>query len=198
MLNGQANQQPSSRTNAAGAMNAGGLVIHTWATSVQVFLHKNVGDRFLGIHAAAVLLLVPVYGAFWQGYDLRPLMWFLPVYLGAVTVARLGIASRRHDGTRIHSFYTGFPRCMKARSKLSEVQFKRYIEPVLAASTGLTLCMMGERPLGVYLIIAGVCLFISVSMSELQFEQRAAAMNDQVIEQQYVAERFREMQGNGY
>jgi hypothetical protein len=87
---------------------------------------------------------------------------------------------------------------MKARSKLSEVQFKRYIEPVLAASTGLTLCMMGERPLGVYLIIAGVCLFISVSMSELQFEQRAAAMNDQVIEQQYVAERFREMQGNGY
>ena len=198
MLNGQQRQQECSGPNPTGTMNAIGWLIHTWATSVQVFLHKNVGDRFLGIHAAAVLLLVPVYGAFWQGYDLRPLMWFLPVYLGAVAVARLGIVRRRFNGTRIHSFYTGFPRCMKPRSKLSEAQFKRYVEPVLAASTGLTFCMMGERPLGVYLIIAGVCVFLSASMSEIQFEQRATAMNDQVIEQQYVAERFREMQGQGY
>ncbi len=191
-------QQPSSGPNVAGMANAIGFLVHTWAASVEVFLRKDFGDRFLGIHAAAVLLLVPVFGVFWEGYDVRPLFWFVPVYLGAVAVARLGMAWRKRKGIHIHSFYSGFPRCMKAHSRVSEVQFKRYFEPILAASTGVTFCIMGEQPLGVFLMIAGASVYLSVTMSELQFAQRAAAMNDQVIEQQYVAERFREMQGHGF
>jgi hypothetical protein len=192
-------QQQSSGPSHAATMNAAGFLARTCATSVEVMLHKRLGDRYLGLNAAAVLLLIPMYSLFWPGYDLRPLMWFLLVYLAAVVIARLDILTRNRNGTRIHRFYSGFPRCMSSRSKISELHCKRYVEPLLTALAGLGLYhLQGERPLGVYLMIAAACLFISVTISEIQFEQRAAAMNDQVIEQEYVAERFREMQGNRF
>jgi hypothetical protein len=196
MSNGQ--QQQSSGPSHAATMNALGFVFRTWATSVEVLLHKRVGDRYLGLQAAAVLLLIPIYAMFWPGYDLRPLMWFLPVYLGGVAIARLDVLTGKRNGLRIHSFYSGYPRCMNRKTKMTELQCKRYFEPLYVASIGLGLYLLGEQPLGVYFMIAGACLFISVSMAQLQFEQRAKAMNDQVIEQEYVAERFREMRGDQY
>jgi len=198
MLPGQQQQQQFSGPSHAATMNALGFVARTWATSIEVFFHKRVGDRYLGLNAAAVLLLIPIYSLFWQGYDLRPLMWFLMVYLGAVVIARLGVVTRKRGGVRIHSFYSGYPRFMNGRSKLSEVQWKKCVEPFVSAFFGAGLYVQGERPLGAYLMIAGACLFISVAIAELQFQQRATAMNDQVIEQEYVAERFREMRGNGF
>jgi hypothetical protein len=179
-------------------MNALGFVVRTWATSVEVLLHKRVGDRYLGLQAAAVLLLIPIYSMFWQGYNVGPLMWFLLVYLGAVAVARLNVVTRKRNGIRIHSFYTGFPRCMNKRTKMTELRCKQYFEPLYVASAGLGLYLLGEQPLGAYLMIAGACLYISVTMAAIQFDQRAAAMNDQVIEQEYVAERFREMRGGQF
>lgn len=198
MFNGQQQQQQSSGPSHAATMNALGFVARAWATSIEVLFHKRVGDRYLGLNAAAVLLLIPIYSLFWQGYDLRPLMWFLVVYLGAVVVARLGVVARKRNGVRIHSFYSGYPRFMNDRTKFSEVQFKKCLEPIVSAVFGAGLYVQGEQPLGAYLMIAGACLFITVSMAELQFNQRAMALNDQVIEQEYVAERFREMRGGQF
>ncbi len=193
MFTGQQQQQQSSGPSYAATMNVLGLAVRTAATSLEVFFHKRVGDRYLGLNAAAVLLLIPIYSLFWQGYDLRPLMWFLVAYLGAVVIARLGVVTRKRNGVRIHSFYSGYPRFMNGRSKLSEVQWKKCVEPFVSGFFGAGLYVQGERPLGAYLMIAGACLFISVAMAELQFHHRAMALNDQVIEQEYVAERFREM-----
>lgn len=193
MSYGQQQQQQVSGPSPAAAMNVLGLLIRTWATSVEVLLHKRFGDRYFGVQAAAVLLLIPIYSLFWQGHDVLPLMCFMLVYLGAVMVARLDIVSRKRNGARIHSFYGGFPWYINARTKLSELQCKKYFEPLYVAAAGLGLYLLGEQPLGVYFVIAGACLFLSVAISDLEFERRAAAMNDQVIEQEYVAERFREM-----
>lgn len=197
MSSGQQHQPPSGPSQAA-TMNAVGFVVRTWATSVEVLLHKRVGERYLGLQAAAVLLLIPCYCLFWRGYDLQPLMCFFVVYLCGVGVARADVLSRKRSGMPIHSFYTGYPRLRRARCKLSEVKFKKLFEPLITAGFGFGLYLLGEEPLGMYILIAGVCMFLSVAMSEMQFETRAAALRDQVIEQQYVAERFREMQGYGF
>ncbi len=194
----QQQQQQSSGPSYAATMNGLGLAIRTCATSVEVLFHKRVGDRYLGVQAAAVLLLIPIYSLFWPGYDLRPLMWFLVVYLGAVVIARLGVVTRKRGGVRIHSFSSGVPRFMNGGSKLSEVQWKKCVEPFVSVFFGAGLYVQGEHPLGAYLMISGACLYISVAMAELQFRHRAMAMNDQVIEQEYIAERFREMRGNSF
>lgn len=196
MINGH--QQQASGPSHAAASNALGFVFRAWATSVEVLLHKRVGDRYLGVQAAAVLLLIPIYCLFWPGYDLQPMMGFLVVYLCGVAIARSDVLSRKRNEVRIHSFYSGFPRCMNGKTKMTEVQCKRFFEPLYTASIGLGLYALGEQPLGVYLMIAGACMFITVSMSLMEFEQRAAAMNDQVIEQELLAERFREMRGDRF
>jgi hypothetical protein len=198
MINGHQQQHQSSGPSHAATMNAFGVLARIFATSVEVLFHKQVGDRYLGLNAAAVLLLIPIYSVFWPGHDLRPLMGFLLVYLGAVAIARLDVVKRKRNGMRIHSLYSGYPRYMNGRTKLTELQCKQYFEPLITAIAGAGLYVQGEQPLGAYLMIAGACLFISVTMAQLQFEQRAKAMNDQVIEQEFVADRFREMRGDQF
>jgi hypothetical protein len=61
MLTGQQRQQQSSGPSYAATMNGLGFVARSFATSVEVLFHKRVGDRYLGLQAAAVLLLIPIY-----------------------------------------------------------------------------------------------------------------------------------------
>ncbi len=177
-----------------GMMNVLLLGCRSWATSLEVIVHRAPGERYLGLQAAGVLLLVPFYGLFWSGYDLSLLMAFLPVYLVMCIVARVQIFRRRHRGERCHSYYSGWPRFLGPKAKISEVRMKRFDEPVMTFAAGWLIRQV-DAPLGTYLMIGSVCMFINVNMSLALQQFQTLNMTDAVIEQEQIASRFREMRG---
>jgi hypothetical protein len=182
--------------------NAGGngwpvvvFLVQAWATSVEVFLHRRFGERYLGVQAAAILLLIPVYCLAWPHQDLQPMIGFLLFYVLMCAIHRIdGLASRLR-GMRCHSYYTGWPHLMGLLKRANEVTVKRYAEPLLVLGIGYFI-RGGNPPLGTYLIGSSLCLFLSVTLSEEQSRQRALDLNDAVIDQQQVSERFRTMRGD--
>lgn len=175
-------------------LSLGMMLCSSWATSLEVFLHKGMGHRYHGLQAAAVLLLVPFYSLAWSEYDLRPLMCFLGAYVVMCLVTRVDGLLRRSRGMQQHSFYSGWPRLMGQKCRIDEVAFKRFVEPVFALLAGYGLRQI-DPPLGTYLMIGGVCMFLTVSAGQTVERARAVDMNDAVIEQEWIAERFREMRG---
>ena len=93
--------------------------------------------------------------------------------------------------------YTGYPRLWKLAPRASEITVKKYVEPLVAFAVGVTLCAYSP-PLGIYVILGAFALMGTVMLSEETQRQRAIEMNDAVIEQQLVAERFRDMRGDRF
>lgn len=168
------------------------------AISVEVFLHRSrtFGGRYVGMQAAAVILIVPLYSMFWEGYELMPLMRFLGAFLFMCFLVRLGgLARRSRDGQEFHSRYTGYPRLMRLMPRADERKVKGALEPLLVFFAGIFASPTSE-PLGGYLILASVGLAVSVQFSVGYERQRVIDMNDAYLEQRYIAERFREMRRN--
>jgi hypothetical protein len=178
-----------------GTLNVALFVVRSWATSLEVFLHRDIGERYLGWNAAAVLVLVPLYMLGWEGYDARPMEGFLLAFLGMCAVSRMAIFRRRLQGGSCHSLYTGWPRFLGAKAKITELRMKQVYEPIGVFVLGLTFRDY-EGPLATYLMIGAVCLFISVSASGTLERIRSLDLNDAVIEQELAAERFRGMRGD--
>jgi hypothetical protein len=74
------------------------FICRSLATSVEVFIHRDIGERYLGTQAVAVLFIVPLFGLGREGYDLRLLLGFLPAYLVMCVIARIGMLKRRWRG----------------------------------------------------------------------------------------------------
>lgn len=165
------------------------------AVSVEVFLHRSrsFGERYVGLQAVAVILIVPIYSMFWEDYDLMPLMRFLGAFLFMCLLVRLGgLVRRRRDGPEVHSRYTGTPRLMRLMPRADERKVKAALEPLLVFFAGIFASPTSE-PLGGYLILASVGLAVSVRLSVGYERQRVIDMNDAYLEQRYIAKRFREM-----
>jgi hypothetical protein len=188
-------QKQSTLESIVGSYRGGLFVCRIWAMSLEVFLHRDLGERYLGWNAAAVWVLVPLYLLGWQGYDCRPMVLFLPVYLAVCLAARAGMARRRLRGEQCHSMYTGWPRFLGPKAKISELRMKQVWEPAVTMLLGWAVRDEFNAPLGTYLMIGGVCLFISVSTSTAVERMQALDLSDAVLEQEMVAERFREMRG---
>jgi hypothetical protein len=85
-------QQPSEPLGGSFATRVqwAAFIAQILATSVQPFVRTRFGERYFGIEAALVLLAIPVYCVFWEHHDLRPMLWFLGLYLVAVARANVG------------------------------------------------------------------------------------------------------------
>lgn len=170
------------------------FVAQALAVSVEVFLHKRFGERFLGLQAAAACAVIFFFPIFWEGHDVTPLIAFLVAYLCMCAFARAHMAvGARRQGQREHSYYTGWPHCMRFAGRMGEETVKCIIEPMLVFLTGVFV-MPWSEPLGGYLMLASLGLFISTNVTRGQDRTRLLDMNDALIEQRKVAERFREMQ----
>lgn len=178
-----------------GLFNAALFVCRAYATSLEVFLHRGLGSQYLGLQAAAVLILVPLFGCAWEGHDLTVLLLFIPAYLVMCIIARIDMFRRWRRGEYCHTQYSGWPRLMTAKATMTELACKQYVEPLLVFALGYCVLQMGERPFGGYLMFSAVCLAISTNIDVVVDRMRAAKMNDAVIEQELVAERFRKMRG---
>ena len=189
-------QQLGPLDSMLGTLGLALFVVRTWATSLEVFLHRDLGERYLGWNAAAVLLLVPLYLLGWERYDPGPMLLFLGAYLFFCFIARMGMVRRRMRGESCHSMYTGWPRFLGPKAKISEIRMKQFVEPPITFLVGWMVRGEFNAPLGTYLMIGAVCLVISVNASETISRMRTLDMNDAVIEQEQTAERFRIMRGD--
>ena len=168
-------------------------VMEAFATSVAVGLRYDFGKRYFGSQAALVLLIVPLFALFFPHDNVGPLFGFVLVYLCAIIFHR----GRRLTGRTKwagHSYYNGRPWLADLQPNRKEADIKRMTDPVLAISVGFSICWLNV-PLGSYVAVAGFCLFFIENLNATSLAERAMDLNDAVLEQQHVAERFRQMRG---
>lgn len=168
-----------------------------WAIAMEVFWHHRIGSRYLDFQAAAVVPLIFGYALFWRDVDLWPLMYFLFAYLGACMLHGVGRWRWLWGPELGHSRYTGTPHLLRFTPWIDEVTFKRWVEPMLTLVIGAAVCAWSP-PLGVFLMIGAVALAGSCAECIARDQRRDADMNDAVIEQQWVAERFRGRRGDRF
>jgi hypothetical protein len=181
-----------------------GRVIHAFivwlaqgcANTVEVFWHKRFGQRYLGFHSLLALPVMVVFGGYWdsEGYDARPLAQFGIVYVLFLTLAIWGVAWRSWRGDIEHSRYSGLPRLFRPTTIKKELRIKEVYEPLVTIVIGLWITDLSSPPLGMWLVLAGVCLAGVNSLSRQFHHQQETAMQDAMIEQRARMEQARELQ----
>jgi len=167
----------------------------TFATSVEVFLHKpgSFGERYLGLQALAALALIFFWPAFCEPHhDPRPMFIYAGLFFIACVLIRLRtFARQRRGGQQPHSRYNGTPELMKRFRRMDEGKVKRVVEPWVVFLTGAAFLHFSP-PLGGYLMLATVGLLISNCFSAEYERRRVTGLNDAYLEQRAIAEGFRD------
>jgi hypothetical protein len=197
MSNGPDPQSERQFEQSGGGLYVVMLVIYAWSASIEVLLHRRFGERYLAVRGPAVIPLVLVYGACWEGRDIVPLLCFLAAYLVMCARARVDTLARRKRGELGHSMYSGVPRLMKPFPRWRESVVKRFAEPLLVLAAGCVTCAIDE-PLGLYLILGSFCVFATATAGAGWDRNRVLDLNDAVIEQQWRAEQFRAVRGDRF
>ena len=187
------NQQPVGQVNGIrSTLNWWGFLAQVGAVSVEVFLHKRIGKRYCRLQAFMVLPLGLFSAWLWelQGYDVGPFLCFLVVYVGAVAIAQLAGIIQSRRGEHVHTQYNGWPMLLREENGPRELAIKQFAEPMIVFAIGM-LIYGANKPLGVWLIFAAACLFVSNSLNRLAQKHRVDDMRDAVFAQQQTAGEFR-------
>lgn len=174
------------------------FIAGVFAVSVEVFLHRSrtFGERYVGLQGVAALLAIPGFSIFWPGYDCTPLLYLLLAYGLRCFWIRMSILWRRsRGGPQVHSYYTGVTRFPRLEARIGERRVKSIVEPAFVILIG-AVAHDFSAPLGSYLMLAGVGLLVSTTLSLLLERQRALDLFDASIESRQAAERFGSLSGN--
>ena len=174
------------------------FVIRTWGTAVEVFLRKDFGSEYLGMQAAAAFLFIPLYAiAGVPQYDPVPMFQYWILYVLFCLHHRLGVIRRTWRGERGHRYYNGVPGLGRTFPRLSEVTVKKVVEPLFVCGVGFLLFQF-LPPLGLFLLIGGGCLAFTQWDWDLRMRRRAREMHEAMLEQEEVADRFRDLRQERY
>ncbi len=198
----QQQQQPPTREPFDVLCDIGpGLIrffVRMWGTAVEVFVRKDFGSEYLGAHAAAALLFIPIYAfAGVPKHDPRPMLVYWLLFLVMCFLHRVSVIRRTWRGERGHRYYNGFPRLGGCFLKLSEETVKKVLEPLFVIGMGLILLAL-VPPLGLFLVIGGSCSAFTQWDWDLRMRRRAREMHEAMLEQEVVAERFRDLRRDQY
>jgi hypothetical protein len=191
----QEQQKPGGWTPIQDAQKAANILVlaaQVIASPVEVMLRKNFGSKYFGVPSAIALFAVPMWALFWPGES--PLgLWVLWVLFILMQLrARLESVRMLAKGQFIHTRYNGWPRLASVFKRMPEQKIKAGLEPLLVFVAGVLLMPVSE-PLGSYLMVAALSLGFNHSVIESVERAQALEMNDALIEQQAMAERFRQM-----
>ena len=182
-------QENQNGSDAGSGLNLLMFVVQSYAISVEVFLHRRLGERYLGIHALFALFLIPIHAVCWERHDPMWLTRFWFIYFLACIIQRIGILSRYVRGDVTHSRYTGWPWLLTGNRKWTELKFKLQFEPALVCLIGFAV-FAANKPFGSYLIMAGISLFIKNAAYRIGERQRMLNMNDTIMEQRRRSQDF--------
>lgn len=183
---------PTLMERARQTANVLTFVMQAIAHTVEVHLHHGFGPRYLDMPAAAAVPLLFFYNIFWEGFDSRPMLIFLGLYILRCLIIRLQLLLGKRRGPRQHSRYNGVSYLTRWFPKKDELTLKRDTEPNVVLFAG-ALAMLISVPLGFYLFSAAFALSYTVGLSVKYEEVRAQDMFDRYLDQQRVSERFRGM-----
>jgi hypothetical protein len=191
----QAQQQSGSFFD--GAKTAAGFAIFMakiFSLPVELLLHGDVGERYIGFCGGFSFLLLLFFPVFFPHSSAGPVYALLAAFVIRCLIHRGVSLWRWWRGTRVgHSRRPGTPHLQRLLPHWQEGRVRR-LEPGIVLLLGLALFWL-TKPLGVYLIFAGIGLIVCLALSQILLLNRARDMNDAALEQQYSAERFRELQG---
>jgi hypothetical protein len=163
------------------------------ALSVEVFLHRGFGTRYIGCGFMGVVLIY-LFSMFFPPQEIQPLLLFAALYGLVWLISSIGVLIRYWRGRRnVHSLYTGRP-FISSVLPWKESSVKQ-IEAFGIILFGLGVHLF-TRPLGDYLMLAGAFVFLRTYCLAAEQRNMAAQLNDSVIEQQQVADRLQEIQGD--
>jgi len=168
------------------------LAIRAWALTLEVFLRRQLGARYIGLEGPLAFLVLLFYAAECPGYDLGPLGGFTLAFFGACLLHRIRSLSYFFTGQvdPAHTRYSGRPVLMKLVPFLSELAVKRFVEPLFLSV--LAICLIPwNPPLGMYVLIGSGCVFVTVSADICYFHNQVQTMQDMLVDQQAVADEFR-------
>lgn len=191
-------QQPSNTQKVQGCVSWLALGFQGLALSVEVFLHKSnsFGSRYFGLRLLAAAIILFFFPVFVKEYDPRPVWDFLIIFLVICAVIRIRTAFRNRKGVLVyHSYYSGTPRIMRFIRKLPEERVKAIIEPVIVWVCGI-FTLIWNPSLGLYFLVAGVCLAAKVHLSINAQRVRSLDMNDSYLDQTHFMDRWRNMRGD--
>lgn len=163
------------------------------ASPVEPILRRKFGTRYFGWATAVGFFAPPLWMMFWPGEDPSGIFVFWLIFLLMQLSARIESARMAAKGQYIHSRYNGWPRLARFFKTMPEQRIKAGPEPLFVFIAGAAL-MSVTAPLGSYLMVAAFSLFAMHAVADAVERAQAVEMNDALIEQQNVAERFRQMQ----
>jgi hypothetical protein len=162
------------------------------AMTLEVFLHCEFGHNYIGCGFMGVVIIY-MFAALFPEQNQGPLLWFATAYLVRWLFVSIRAVIRYWRGKElVHSRYNGRPYLWTLISSWKEVNVK-HLESAAVLVLGFVV-HSANRPLGDYLMVAATLLLVRGYHFDTQQRDRAVALNDSVIEQRMVAERFREMQ----
>lgn len=192
----QEQQQPGGWTPIQDAQKAASwfvLAARVVASPLEVILRKSFGSKYFGIPSAIALFAVPAWTLFWPDESPAGIWALWIVFVLMQLRARLESARMVAKGEVIHTRYNGWPRLAAIFKRMPEQKIKAGLEPVVVFVAG-ALLMSVSQPLGSYLMVAAFSLGFNHGVIESVERAQALEMNDALIEQQAMAERFRQMQ----
>ncbi len=164
------------------------------AYPVEVWLRTRMGPQHGGLIALVALFTVPMWSVFFPTENPNGLWIFWFGFLVMQLRARIETTRMIAKGDVIHSRYNGWPRLAWVFKSMPESRIKAAIEPLAVFLAALAV-MEFSTPLGTYLIAAALALAFNNALIDAVAKARARELNDALIDQQQLAERFREMRG---
>ena len=170
------------------------FLIRVFSLPVTVLLHKGYGSKFVGLGGLLAILPFFALTLMFPHASAAPLMILLLLYILRCVGGRIAQIVRYFRGQRsmIHRQSPGHPLIARFFPQWSDSHVL-WLEPAGVFALGLALVWL-TRPLGWYLILAGLALAAWMGMCHVYAMNKAAEMNDAALEQQYQAERFRQLQ----
>jgi hypothetical protein len=169
-------------------------IVRGGAVSVEVFLHRRFGLRYLSTFGPLAAGMMLIYAAFVPVQEARPFFVYVVSFGVCWLLLTIETWLRFWRGDNEHSGYGGFPRLLRRSLAFKEYRVKQLAEPMLVGIAGYCALEL-NRPLAIYVIFAAGCLFLSNAVQRRNETREAMMLHDATLEQQHRVNRFREIHG---
>ncbi|HEY1685904.1 MAG TPA: hypothetical protein VGG19_14160 [Tepidisphaeraceae bacterium] len=162
------------------------------ALTVEVFLHSDFGCYYVGCGVGGLIAMFLFLAFLFPQQNPYPMFIFMGVY--AIRWGFVGIRAfiQYWRGKELlHSRYNGHPYLCRLLPEWKEVNVK-YVEAIIALAGSYGLHFL-YRPLGYYLMAASGLVLLRILSYDRDIKDRAIDLNDSIIDQELLVDRFREM-----
>jgi|ERR1043165_6581525 hypothetical protein len=166
-------------------------VIQIIARMSEVFLRRpgTWGERYCGLQFVLSWIFCFCFSSlFYPREDPRPMLSFWLAATALLLVHRICGVWRRRFGYESHSLYSG-----RSWFAGDEIRAKTFKEPIVTILVGVFV-LYGSTPLGVYLIVAGICLGVANQYQAFAEDARVRQARDARIDAEILMQRLRQNQ----